>query len=143
MPNGLLTKDSSEIAPDKVTSDADGMKRFSVLISLIPSTALDTLTISSYLKHFSSLLSTVLPMQLCLLSAQNCLLLTRQPTTLSIHSSVLSPPLFSVFPHSQKMIQSEASHTCVNNAQMSNFIPEVSSKIQVSISSFPLKISTK
>lgn len=56
MPNGLLTKDSTEIAPDKVTSDADGMKHFSVLISLIPSTTLDTLTISSYLKHLNSAL---------------------------------------------------------------------------------------
>lgn len=45
MPISLLIKDVTEIAPDKVTYDVDGMKTFSVLISLIPSVALDSLTI--------------------------------------------------------------------------------------------------
>lgn len=42
-----------------------------------------------------------------------------------------------------KMIWNEASHTCVNNAQMSNFILEISSKIHISISNYPIKIFTK
>lgn len=72
----------------------------------------------------------------------------------TVHSSPHSPQhlvftaQFSHLPSSlplliSKMIQNEASHTCANNAQMSNFILEVSSKIQISIPNYPLKISTK
>lgn len=56
--------------------------------------------------------------------------------------SSLTSPLLCLYSLS-KMIQNEASHTCVNNAQMSNFILEVSSKIHISISNYPLKIFTK
>lgn len=57
--------------------------------------------------------------------------------------SSLTSPLLCLYSLISKMIQNEASHTCVNNAQMSNFILEVSSKIHISISNYPLKIFTK
>lgn len=56
--------------------------------------------------------------------------------------SFLTSPLLCLYSLS-KMIQNEASHTCVNNAQMSNFILEVSSKIHILYPIIHLKYSQR